>query len=195
MAILVEYPNGGAEEGKEEEYEDDLTLAGGRRTDGDCGTLKGGKGGSLLLHLGLGVLQLSCNSTISIKPQLHLILQVIQLSADTLEDDILVGIAERGVELTGLIVLMLSLNIELLVVFKIFAGFTGAIISDELLKAILDGVSNRGTDKRILIGDLNGDNQCLFINSAFYTVIDGFGDSGLLLCQPERINNLVIGEW
>ena len=58
LAILVEGVEGGADEGEEEEDEDNFALAGCRRTDGDSGTLQGGEGGGLLLHLGLGILQL-----------------------------------------------------------------------------------------------------------------------------------------
>ena len=58
MTVLIEGPEGGAKEGEEEEDQDNLGATGGGGLDGDCGALKGGEGGGLLLHLGLGVLQL-----------------------------------------------------------------------------------------------------------------------------------------
>jgi len=58
VTVLIKGPEGGAKEGEEEEDQDNLGATGGGGLDGDCGALKGGEGGGLLLHLGLGVLQL-----------------------------------------------------------------------------------------------------------------------------------------
>ena len=191
----MESPEGGAKEGEEEEDEDNLTLAGSGGTKGDGGTLEGGEGRGLLLHLGLGVLQLGGDGIVGIELQLHLVLQVVELGAHTLEDDILVGIAERGIELTGLVVLTLGLDIELLIVLQVLTGLAGAVVGDELLQTCLDGVGNSGTDEGVLVGNLNGDDEGLLIDITLDTAIDGSGDSGLTFGQTEGIDILVSGEW
>ena len=58
MTVLIEGPEGGAKKGEEEPDKDNSGFAGSGGTDWYCGTLEGGEGGGLLLHLGLGVLQL-----------------------------------------------------------------------------------------------------------------------------------------
>ena len=182
MTIFIEGPEGGAHEGEEEEDQDYLGATGGRGGNGDGGALKGGKGGGLLLHAGLGVLELYGDGIIGVELQLHLVLKVVELGANALEDDVLVGIAEGGVELAGTVVLALGLSIDFLVVGEVGTNLAGAIVGDEALQAVLDGVGHGGTDKGILIDDLNGDDQRLFVHIAPDTFVDHLRDGGLFFC-------------
>ena len=190
VTVLIEGPEGGAHEGEEEEDQDYLGATGGGGGNRDGGALKGGEGRGLLLHLGLGVLQLGGDGVIGVKLQLHLVLKVVELGAHALEDDILVGIAEGGIELAGLVVLALSLNKNLLVVLEVGTYLAGAIGGDEALQAGLHGVGNSGTDEGVLVTDYNSDDERLLIHIAPNTPVDGLGNGCLLLSQAEGVDVL-----
>ena len=58
VTVFIEGPEGGTKEGEKEENKDYLGATGGGGGDRDCGALESGESGGLLLHLGLGILQL-----------------------------------------------------------------------------------------------------------------------------------------
>lgn len=158
--------------------------------DGYRGTLDGGEGRGLLLHLRLGGDELGRGGVIGVVLQLHLILQIGLLGTDTLEDQGLVGIDELNIELTGMDIALTGLTGELLVILEIDTGLTGAVVGDELLQAFLHAVGHDGTDQGILVLDIDGDHHGLLVDIAVDLLIEELDDTGLGLRQLEGIEGL-----
>ena len=187
LGFLVEDPDGGADESEEEEDQYHLGTLGTGLLDGDGGTLDGGEGRGLLLHLRLGSKELGRSGVIGVVLQLHLVLEVGLLGTDTLEDQGLVGIDKLDIELTGMDIALTGLTGEFLVVLEIDTGLLGAVVGDELLEALLDTVGHDGTDQRILILDIDGDHHGLLVDIAVDPLVEELDNLGLGFRQLEGI--------
>ena len=86
---------------------------------------------------------------------------------------------------------VLSLCIDLLIVFQIDSCLTGSIVGDSILETQFHRVGHCGTDHGILIGHLDADDHGLLVNFADDLLIQRFYDTGLSLGQAERINLFV----
>ena len=68
--------------------------------------------------------------------------------------------------LAGRHIFLLGLHKKLLHIGQVIAGFLRAVLGDEGLQAVLDGVGHHGRDDRVLVFHLNGDDTGLLVDRA-----------------------------
>ena len=120
------------------------------------------------------------------------VLQLRLPAAHTLQENLLVGIGEGRIPLTGIVITLLRLSTDLLVILQVDACLAGAIVCDEALQACLYRVGHGGSNQRVLVCDIDGDDHRLLVDIANDLLADGLNDLSLFLRQFEGVDLLIL---
>ena len=132
-------------------------------------------------------MQLFHHLLIDVVFQLHLIFQLVELRLYGLQCHFTIGIAEESILLTGFLILLACLRVELLHILQIHSGLFCTIVCNRTLQMLLYRVGDSCSYQRVLVFYLDSYDIRFLVNCAVYLFLYILAYIKLFLCQAERI--------